>query len=444
MSSSKRQRLPEGRKGFRVADLFCGAGGLAEGFRQAGCSIVVGSDADPDACATFSLNFPEATTVHGDLRQPDVKARVTSTAGDRIDILVGGPPCQAFSQVRNHARLIDDPRNSLYREFVGMLRALEPRAFVMENVPGLEQMGVREQVMEDLAVDGLYSVRSQVVDAADFGVPQTRKRIIFFGIDSSLDIDPPIMHGSGATTAFSLQRRNGGSRVRYRVTPNRSLLVSIDQLNDGEDTAFVTAEQALSDLDVLTAGERQDEMPVDVLKAPVSAYQRRMREGLGPVIRNVSVPRLNEDTRLRLMGLPPGGNFRDLPEELTERYLTGERWGPSNGTGRLGRKHFYAYRRLHPGLWSWTLNTKADSVYHYRRARALSVREFARLQSFPDRFVFTTDPRPGELPGRIDGGAAHSRYRQAGNAVPPLLGRAIATALLERLTTGLATRKRSA
>jgi DNA (cytosine-5)-methyltransferase 1 len=427
-----------------VADLFCGAGGLAEGFRQAGCSIVVGSDADPDACATFSLNFPEATTVYGDLRQRDVKRRITGAADDRIDILIGGPPCQAFSQVRNHARLIDDPRNSLYREFVGMLQVLEPRAFVMENVPGMEQMGVREQVMEDLAVDGLYSVRSQVVDAADFGVPQTRKRIIFFGIDSSLDIDPPVMQGSGATTAFSLERRNGGTRVRYRVTSNRSLLVRLDQLNDPEDTAFVTAEQALSDLDVLSAGDRQDEMPADALKIPVSAYQRQMREDLGATIRNVSVPRLNEDTRLRLLGLPPGGNFRDLPKELTERYLTGERWGPSNGTGRLGRKHFYAYRRLHPGLWSWTLNTKADSVYHYRRARALSVREFARLQSFPDRFVFTTDARGGNLPGRIDGGAAHSRYRQVGNAVPPLLGRAIATALLERLTSVLATRKRSA
>ena len=120
-----------------MADLFCGAGGLAEGFRQAGCSIVVGSDADPDACATFSLNFPEARTVHGDLRRPDVKAQVTDAAGDRIDIVVGGPPCQAFSQVRTHARLIDDPRNSLYREFDVMLRALEPRAIVMENVPGM-------------------------------------------------------------------------------------------------------------------------------------------------------------------------------------------------------------------------------------------------------------------------------------------------------------------
>lgn len=325
-----------------------------------------------------------------------------------------------------------------------MLRTLQPRAFVMENVPGMEQMGVRDQVMEDLAVDGLYSVRWQVVDAADFGVPQTRKRIIFFGIDSSLDIDPPVMRGSGATAAFALERYSNGGRARYRVTSRRSLLASIDQLKDPEDLMFVTAEQALSDLDVLAAGQRCDELPADALNPPKSAYQRLMREGLDATIRNVSVPRLNEDTRLRLMGLPPGGNFRDLPVELTERYLTGERWGPNNGTGRLGRKHFYAYRRLHPGLWSWTLNTKADSVYHYRRARALSVREFARVQSFPDRFVFTTDPRLGELPGRLNGGAAHSRYRQVGNAVPPLLGKAIAAALLERLNSGLVVRKRSA
>jgi DNA (cytosine-5)-methyltransferase 1 len=429
---------------LRVADLFCGAGGLAEGFRQAGCSIVVGTDADPDACATFAQNFPESTTIYGDIREIKVRRRLAAATDAEIDILVGGPPCQAFSQVRNHARLIDDPRNALYREFVRILRQLEPRAFVMENVPGLEQMGVKEQVLEDLAADGLYNVRSQVVDAADFGVPQTRKRIIFLGIHVSLDLDPPMLRGSGATASFSLERRNGGDRVRYQVSSNRSLFVPLEQLKNPNDASFVTAAQALSDLEILRAGERSDEISTSELPAPLSAYQRKMREGLGPAIHNVSVPRLNADTRLRLMGLPPGGNFRDLPEELTERYLTGERWGPHNGTGRLGRKHFYAYRRLHPGLWSWTLNTKADSVYHYRHPRALSVREFARLQSFPDRFIFTTDPRSGELPGRIDGGAAHSRYRQVGNAVPPLLGRAIATTLIERLTTDQVSTKRSA
>jgi len=151
------------------------------------------------------------------------------------------------------------------------------------------------------------------------------------------------------------------------------------------------------------------------------------------MLANVQVPRLNPDTRLRLLGIPPGGNYRDLREDLQERYITGHRWGQDNGTGKLSRKHFYAYRRLHPGVWAWTLNTKADSVYHYSVARALSVREFARLQSFPDRFVFTTDPRPGMIEGRHDGGPAHSRYRQAGNAVPPLLAKAVGVSLAVQL-----------
>jgi DNA (cytosine-5)-methyltransferase 1 len=277
------------RTKLRVADLFCGAGGLAEGFRQAGCAIVVGSDADPDACATFSLNFPESTTIHGDIRQQGVRRRLTAATEGEIDVLIGGPPCQAFSQVRNHARLIDDPRNALYREFVRILGKLEPRAFVMENVPGLEQMGVKEQVLEDLAADGLYSVRSQVVDAADYGVPQTRKRIIFFGVHSSLELDPPTMSGSGATASFSLERRNGGARIRYTVASNRSLFVPLEQLKDPDNVDFVTAEQALSDLEMLVAGERCDELSAANLPPATSAYQRQMRDGLGNTLRNVSV-----------------------------------------------------------------------------------------------------------------------------------------------------------
>jgi len=426
---------------YRVADLFCGAGGLSEGFRQAGCEVVVGSDMDPDACATFALNFPEAEAIYGDVREPKTRRAIASATGGDIDIIVGGPPCQAFSQMRNHSRLIDDPRNSLYREFVRLIAKLEPKAFMMENVPGLEQLGVKEQVLDDLSLDGLYNVRSQVVDAADFGVPQTRKRIVFLGVHSSFGFEPPLLQGSGATTAFSLERRNGGDRTRYAVRSDRELFASIRQLQDPNDATFVTAAQAIGDLELLKVGERQDALVAQRLPPAESEYQRLMRAGLGDSLSNTSVPRLNEDTRIRLSKLPPGGNFRDLPKELTRRYLTGDRWGPSNGTGRLGRQHYYAYRRLHPDLWSWTLNTKADSVYHYRRSRALSVREFARLQSFPDRFAFTTDSRVGSLPGRIEGGAAHSRYRQVGNAVPPLLARAIAETLVELLASGSRVRR---
>ncbi len=427
----------------RVADLFCGAGGLSEGFRQAGYRIVAGSDADPDACATFALNFPEARTVYGDLREAAVRSQLVSAA-KAADVIVGGPPCQAFSQVRNHCRLIDDPRNSLYGEFVRIVRKLEPIAFVMENVPGLEQMGVKEQVLEDLGLKGAYRVRAQVVDAADFGVPQTRRRIVFTGLHSSIGQEPPLLHGSGATTALLLERRISGGKVRYEPAERGGLFGSLRQLRDPANLEFLTAEQALGDLSWLKAGERRDEIPLEEMPRAGSAYQRRMRMGLKDRLINTSVPRINTDTKIRLSRLPPGGNYRDLPEDMTERYLSGELWGPHNGSGRLGRRHYYAYRRLHPDFWSWTLNTKADSVYHYKHRRALSVREFARLQSFPDRFVFTTAPERGNLPGRIDGGAAHSRYRQVGNAVPPLLGYAIAASLLQILMPRIRVREAEA
>jgi DNA (cytosine-5)-methyltransferase 1 len=206
-----------------------------------------------------------------------------------------------------------------------------------------------------------------------------------------------------------------------------------EALADPENLSAVTALQALSDLASLAIGNRDDALDWSALPAPASAYQRMMREGAGQRVTNVQVPRINPDTRLRLEGIPQGGNHRDLDERLLDRFLTGQRWGQDNGSGKLSRKHFYAYRRLHPGMWAWTLNTKADSVYHYEAARALSVREFARLQSFPDRFVFTSDPRRGMIPGRHDGGPAHSRYRQVGNAVPPLLAKNVAQSLMAEL-----------
>lgn len=432
-SSSKAIR-PKRSAGPKVVDLFAGAGGLSEGFRQAGFSVLAGSDNDPDAAATYALNFPEAHVITGDIRQAHVKEKILDVAG-HADVLIGGPPCQAFSQVRNHSRLIDDPRNSLYREFVDVLRQTLPMAFVMENVTGMDQMGVREQIAADLALDGMYAVLPQVVDAADFGVPQTRKRLLFVGVRKSLGIPPPALQGTGATDCAALVRFTNTRRPRYQIVVQEHVLsLRIGEaLADSNNLMVVSAADALSDLASLTVGNRLDNILFGELPAPQTAYQRAMRENCGETLCNVQVPRINPDTVLRLDGIPQGGNHRDLAEDLLERYITGQKWGQDNGTGRLSRRHFYAYRRLHPGIWAWTLNTKADSVYHYSAARALSVREFARLQSFPDRFVFTTDPRSGMIEGRHDGGPAHSRYRQVGNAVPPLLARAVAQAIKSTL-----------
>ncbi|MCA8975623.1 MAG: DNA cytosine methyltransferase [Planctomycetes bacterium] len=424
-----------------VVDLFAGAGGISEGFRQAGFRVLAGSDNDPDAAATFALNFPEARVVTGDVRRPAIKHEILALAKE-ADVLVGGPPCQAFSQVRNHSRMADDPRNALYREFLDILAEVLPVAFVMENVTGMDQMGVREQIARDLALEGEYTVHPQVVDAADFGVPQTRKRLIFLGIKSSLRVAPPALQGTSAADSAALVRFTGKRRPRYQLVVQQHLLSARigEALADPENSSVVSAADAISDLVDLPPGNRDDSIAFESLRPAQTAYQRAMREGAGKELTNVQVPRINEDTKLRLAGIPQGGNHRDLRDELLERYITGHRWGQDNGTGRLSRRHFYAYRRLHPDIWAWTLNTKADSVYHYAKPRALSVREFARLQSFPDRFTFTTDPRRGAIEGRHDGGAAHSRYRQVGNAVPPLLAKAIAASLAQALQAGSSAR----
>ncbi|ROP34603.1 DNA cytosine methyltransferase [Pseudokineococcus lusitanus] len=437
-----------------VVDLFCGAGGLSEGFRRAGYQVTAGSDHDPDAIATYAANFPDAVALCGDVRDAELREQLDEAAAG-ADVLVGGPPCQAFSQVRNHTRLIDDPRNSLYREFVSAVGAALPDAFMMENVPGMAQMGVKEQVMTDLSLDGEYTVVPQLVDAADFGVPQTRKRLLFLGVRTALSAEPPTLVGTGATGAVQLVRfadhsaAVGGTTVSadapipgYVPTARpdaRGERVAL-ALADPFDPSVVSVEQALGDLTALQTGRRAETLSTSELPDPTSAYQRMMRDGHRDELGNVSVPRMQADTALRLAGIPAGGNHRDLSEQLQARYLTGAKWGPSNGSGRLGRAHYYAYRRLHPEMWAWTLNTKGDSAYHWSSARCLSVREFARLQSFPDSFTFTTDARRGPLTGRIDGGAAHSRYRQAGNAVPPLLAAAAATVLRETVLAARARR----
>lgn len=413
-------------------DLFCGAGGFSEGFRQAGVHTVAANDIDAWAGATYADNHPNTAFVLGDITETEVKkALLAAIDGRRVDIVAGGPPCQAFSQVRNHDRATDDPRNVLYQHFLSMVSTIVPKAFVMENVVGMRNIEggkVGEQILEHLSLGGAYKVRWSVLDTADFGVPQTRRRVVAIGVRKDLGIEPPVMHSPLAEDRMELVRTGRGGRVTYELPTEQTSLLSprssiVDQLLDDDSLEYVSVEQAIGDLVGLqpatTIVRKPSNDPNPYPRAPMSAYQRHMR-GDSVDVYNLDVPSIREDTVKRLAAIPQGGNYRDIPEDLQARYLNGKRWGPDVGRAKLSRKHYYAYRKLHPNFFSWTLNTKTDCVYHYEDLRALSVREFARLHSFPDAYAFLHGDR-------------HSRYAQVGNAVPPLLAKAIAEQLAELL-----------
>jgi DNA (cytosine-5)-methyltransferase 1 len=400
--------------GMTAIDLFCGAGGLSHGLREAGFQILAAADHDPDGCATYRLNHSGTVVVEGDLTEASNHREIVQVTGpQQLDLLAGGPPCQSFSQIHNHDRLLADPRNRLYREFVRVLEELRPRTLILENVPGLSQLGagsVRRQIERDLSLGGHYEVVSGVLDAGDFGTPQRRPRLVFIGAERALR-EPALPEGSEVTRLLA----EAGARRRSAPGPLARELRRA--LRDPTDLRAVTASQALSDL---------VEPGLSYSGAPESAFQEAARE-ISEVPQDHEPSRIRDDTVRRLEAIPPGGNIHDLPDHLLNRYLNGRRWGPAGNGKTLARRHFYAYRRLHPDRLAWTVNTKADFAYHYSLPRGLSVREAARLQGFPDHYHFTTAP-PG-TPGQYKNGARHSRYRQVGNAVPPTLARAIGESL---------------
>ena len=403
-----------------AVDLFCGSGGLSKGLADAGFQVLAAADHDPDACATYRLNQPGTLVIEGDLRAKGNHEAILEVANQgQLDLLAGGPPCQSFSQIHNHDRLLNDPRNELYREFVKVLDELRPRALLLENVPGMNQLAggaVRRQIEEDLSIDGHYTVVSGVLDAGDFGTPQRRPRLVFIGLEKGGG-EPSLPEGTGVTRLLpEAGARQRTSEHHEEIERLRAIL------QDPSDLRAVTVEQALGDL---------KDSGLSYTSKPQSAFQSHAQRG-STEPQDHEPSRIRMDTVRRLEAIPPGGNVHDLPDELLRRYISKERWGPAGNGKRLARRHFYAYRRLHPEWLAWTVNTKADFAYHYELPRGLSVREAARLQGFPDSYHFTTAP-PG-TPGQYKNGARHSRYRQVGNAVPPTLGRAIGDRLADMLS----------
>lgn len=345
---------------LRVLDLFCGAGGFSEGFRQGGYQIVAGIEKDPMALKTYAKNFPEAMAISKDL-STDYSSQngiLDSLKREKIDIIIGGPPCQGFSVAGK--RLRDDPRNVLYRAYLDLIEHIKPKGLVVENVPTIMSLyngEVARNIVEDFQRLG-YDTSVFILLASDYGVPQRRRRVFFIGLKTKKSFVMP-----QPTTAFKP----------------------------------VTTEMAISDLPSLEDSSGEEETAYPGL--PRNNYQKSMRKGARKLFNHWAVIH-NQKTVDIVKLVPDGGNYKDLPEHL-----------------RNTRRVNIAWTRMNSQQPCFTIDAGHNHHFHYKYNRVPTVRECARIQSFPDRFRFW--------------GNKTSQFRQVGNAVPPLLARAIAFALKE-------------
>lgn len=358
-------------------DLFCGAGGLSEGFRQAGYTVVAGNDIEVAAGETYKATHPDAEFILGPIQ--DVTTEQLCKAGGlrlgELDVLLGGPPCQAYS-VYNHQRGMHDARANLFREYLRIVEGLKPKWVVMENVTGITSIAggtVVQSIKAELRKLG-YEVECRVLKAEEYGVPQERRRMVFIGNRLGLPVEfPEPTHG----------------RIGSNLMP------------------FTTIWEAIGDLPVLANGEK--DKVAGYVSEPANWFQAYIRENARRVVLNHEAPRLSAINEARMRHIPIGGSWRDIPQDLLPE-----------GMKRAKRSdHTKRYGRMRPEGLSCTVLTKCDihwgAYIHPYQDRAISVREAARIQAFPDSFVFQ--------------GSRTEQYVQVGNAVPPLLGRKVAEAI---------------
>lgn len=380
-------------------DLFCGAGGIAEGFRQAGFQCVFANDLNEDAMRSFGLNHPRTELASGSIESLDaqrIRRRLGLGKGE-LDCLVAGPPCQGFS-INAPVRSLRDPRNGLFAHYLRFVEALAPRTLLFENVPGMLSLGdglVAKRLVRELMSLG-YDVAQKILFAAHYGVPQERWRLIILASrEGSAPTHPHPVHRAAGRANFT-----GGRTLTFRLDHGASPLL----------LPAVTVEDAIGDLPPLRAGEGSDVMAYP--GEPHSSYAATIREGSEAVTHHVA-PRIASINLQRLRHIRPGGSWRDIPFELL----------PSGMKKARLSDHTKRYGRLRRDGLSGTVMTKMDPhwgpAFHYAQPRTLTVREAARLQSFPDRYRFI--------------GSRVSQYAQVGNAVPVLMAKAIAEEVAESL-----------
>ena len=376
-----------------AVELCCGMGGIGVGLTAAGYRVVRAYDSWSDAVAVYNHNAPERVASVCDILSNDGRAaieRERRELGD-VDLLAAGPPCKGFSQLRNGHHNTPNPHNKVLTAIPDYVAIFQPRLLLIENVPDLARhRGGRTLrcLLRDLERPGprglRYRVEHGVYDAALFGTPQARRRILLLAVRLGSGEDHLPAPSPDLSPLYAAIRHGREIPDNMREFARR--------LADPCDLSMTSGSQALSDLPLLRAG--QPEIPRTYASPPNSGYQRVMRAAASRLLTNTRTPTVRSMTIRRLAMVPPGGCARDIPaDEL-------------NG---LSRRFDSAYRRLHPDAPSTALSTKYDCAYHYSEHRSLSVREYARLQGIPDHISF-----PASLACR------RHAYEMIGNSVSPL------------------------
>lgn len=340
-------------------DLFAGAGGMSLGAMRAGLSVALAVEADPNAAATYQRNHPHASVICGDIRKVTLSQfRAFRKRSNKL-VLFGGPPCQGFSYSNQRTRGADNATNRLFEEFLRAVRGCEPDYVVFENVKGITDTAggtFLDQVLRGLEESG-YRLAFGVLNAADFGVPQFRNRLFVVGV--------------------------GGKELPRLPSPSALRHVNVDD--------------ALHDLPSLSNGASYQRLPYR--QRARSAYARAMRGNLRESSNHL-VSRNAAYVLNRYPHIPPGGNWTNVPSRLMRNYVDRDRC------------HTGLYYRLRSDRPSIVIgNYRKNMLIHPSEDRGLSVREAARLQSFPDNYEFF--------------GSIGFQQQQVCNAVPPLLAEAV-------------------
>lgn len=348
------------KKKLTAVDIFSGAGGMSVGASMAGIEVAVAVEYDKHAAATFKANHPKAEIISKDIREVSLAKKYINPF-----ILFGGPPCQGFSTSNTKTRNSENTNNSLFWEYIRQVKELTPEWFVFENVEGIKSFDkgtVVERLEKEFQKLG-YITKWDVLTASDYGVPQNRNR--FFMIGNRINID------------FVFPEKN---------------------------EQIVTVKEAIEDLPILNNGDSFDEL--DYREMSISSYAKLMRGSTKKVFQNY-VSRNKDYVIERYTHIKPGQNWRAIPEKLMKNYADTQNC------------HSGIYKRLDPNSPSVVIaNYRKNMLIHPFEDRGLSVREAARIQSFPDDFVFK--------------GNLSFQQQQIGNAVPPLLAKAIFTQIIKQ------------